>query len=132
MNVDSECHDAKVSHSEMLRSGMITQTNGELCMEVIASDGNDLLSTLADELATTMEDDLSGVFDDNDSDEHAHWLTTLSENEQEVHQFAMKIVNETVMGSDALPKGCAVTVETISWDNIQLQRKSMNHKKLHT
>ena len=44
----------------------------------------------------------------------------------------MKIVNETVMGSDALPKGCAVTVETISWDDIQLQRKSMNHKKLHT
>ena len=72
MNIDSKCRDAKVSHSEMLRSGMITQTNGELCTEVIASDGNDLLSTLADELATTMEDDLSGVFNDNDSDEHAH------------------------------------------------------------
>jgi hypothetical protein len=131
MNIDSECRDAKVSYSEMLWSGTIGQSNGDVPMELITSEPNELLSTLADELAVPMGDDArDGVFNDDDDDEHAWQLSALTENELHVHNLATKIVSETVMLNATCLKECAMAINTRNHDGLQLQRKMMNQERL--
>jgi hypothetical protein len=127
MNIDSECRDAKVSYSEMLWSGTIGQSNGEVPTELITSKSNELLLMLADALAITMGDDAQdGVFDDNDNDKHAQRLSMLTENELQVHNLATKIVSEMVMLNATCLKGCAIVIDTRNHDDLQLQQKTMN------
>jgi hypothetical protein len=131
MNIDLECHDAKVSYSEMLRSGTIGQSNSDVPTELITSESNELLSTFADDLAIAMGDDArDGVFDDNDNGEYARQSSTLTENELHIHNLAMKIVSETVMPNATCLKRCATAINTRNHDDLQLQRQTMNQQRL--
>lgn len=63
MNVDSECHDAKISYSDMLHSNIISQSNKDVLADLISMESNFLMASLSEDLANMEKNEVDGVFD---------------------------------------------------------------------